>query len=120
MTTGDSPRSPTSAAAPVNGAFVDQSPTKPIAGGRPHAVSAADTTEPPIQKEPPGGPGSLLKHATASLANKMQKLKVGDENADVNKPLPPAPKNDDPIPGIKRQDSETGDIDEFQDAETAL
>lgn len=62
----------------------------------------------------------MLKQAATGLANKMQKLKVGDENVDVNKPLPPAPKNEDPIPGIKRQDSETGDIDEFQDAETAL
>jgi len=120
MTTNDAPRSPTSAAAPPNGAIVEQNPTKPVTARRPHAVSAADTTERPIQMEPSNGPSSLLKQAASGLANKMQELKVGDENVNLNKPLPAAPKDDDPTPGIKRQDSETGDIDEFQDAEAAL
>lgn len=94
-------------------------------------MSVAESARPQIQTDPPGAPGSLLKQATKGLTAKMKEMKVGhdgtDESggaeeaaADVNKPLPPAPvaaENAEPSPGIRRQDSETGEVDEFQDAE---
>lgn len=114
--------------------------TKVTSSGRPHAVSVAESDKPQIQQNPPGAPAApaggghenLLKQATKGLAEKVQhlNLNVNDENkevtqslregasegADVNKPLPAVPQLE-PSLGIKRQDSETGEVDEFQDAE---
>lgn len=129
-------QSPTSqpASASPNGSL-GPSLTKVTTGARPHAVSVAESDKPQIQQNPPGAPAApaaghenLLKQATKGLTEKVQKLNINakDENkaveqpqseeADVNKPLPAVPQED-LSPGIKREDSLTGEVDEFQDAE---
>lgn len=83
-------------------------------GGRPHAGSMANCEIPSIQQVPPG---SIVNTATVGheeLTNKMQHLGVSENGLTT---LAAAVITQDPSQGIKRQDSETGEVDEFQDAE---
>jgi hypothetical protein len=68
---------------------------------------------PSIQQEPPGS----IVNATPvkqELTDKMQHLDVSENGL---KTPAAAVVTQDPPQGIKRQDSETGEVDEFQDAE---
>lgn len=83
-------------------------------GGRPHAVSMGSSEVPAIQQEPPG---SIVNNATVGqeeLTDGMQQLGVSENG--LTAPAT-AVITQDPSQGIKRQDSETGEVDEFQDAE---
>lgn len=107
-------QSPSSKLGSPNGTLTDQPLSKVQTGGRPHAVSVAHSEMPSIQQEPPG---FLVNNATGGqkgLTDKMQQLNVGE--SDLKTPAATVISQD-PSPGIERQDSETGEVDEFQDAE---
>jgi hypothetical protein len=73
----------------------------------------AQSEVPSIQQEPPG---SIVNSATGGqeLTDKIQHLDVSE----IRLKSPAAvTTTQDPTQGIKRQDSETGEVDEFQDAE---
>jgi hypothetical protein len=74
----------------------------------------AQSEVPSIQQEPPGSIVNTATGGQEELTDKMQHLDVSE-----NRLKAPAAvvSTQDPVQGIKRQDSETGDVDEFQDAE---
>jgi hypothetical protein len=83
-------------------------------GGRPHSVSIAHSEVPSIQQEPPGSIVNTTTGGQQELTDKMQHLGVTENGLKT-----PAVVvfTQDPKQAIKRQDSETGEVDEFQDAE---
>ena len=69
---------------------------------------------PSIQQEPPGSITNTTIGGQEELRDKMEHLGVSENGLTT-----PAASviTQDPPQGIKRQDSDTGEVDEFQDAE---
>lgn len=83
-------------------------------GGRPHAVSMAGSEVPSIQQEPPGSITNTTIGGQEELRDKMEHLGVSENGLTT---AAASVITQDPPQSIKRQDSDTGEVDEFQDAE---
>lgn len=111
-------QSPSNKPGPPNGALIDQPLNKVKTGGRPHAVSMAYSEMPTIQQEPPGAIVNTATGGQEELTDKMQHLNVSENGLTTPTVLViTQDPTQDPTQGMKRQDSETGEVDEFQDAE---